>query len=468
MDKRISFLGAARNVTGSRYLVELGKVRVLVDCGLHQERDLKERDFKPFPVPPASIQAVLLTHAHLDHCGYLPKLVRDGFKGKIYCTAATAEVARILLVDSAFLQEEDARFKRKRHDRQGRQPKHGYEPLYTIEDAEACAPHFEPVPLLTPVPLGRGLHAVFREAGHILGSASIRVSLDDDGERCSILFSGDVGRPDKPILNDPSQFDAADFVVVESTYGEREHEGERDIPTELAAVVNDTVSRGGNLIIPSFAVERAHELLYHLSELMKEKRIPPLLTFLDSPMALDVTRVFERHPELFDSEMRARVSEGDSPFEFPQLVRCRTAKQSKAINTIKGTVIVIAGSGMCVGGRIKHHLALHVSRPESTILFVGYQAAGTLGRQLADGAPLVRILGTEHEVRARVARISGLSAHADRRELLAWLSALRRPPRRIFVTHGDHEAAVALGEYLTEQAGWQTVVPSYRETHVLN
>ena len=467
MDKRITFLGAARNVTGSRYYLQLGKQRLLVDCGLHQEREYRDRDFKPFPVPPERIQAVLLTHAHLDHCGYLPKLVRDGFRGKIYCTPATAEIARIVLVDSAYLQEEDAKFKRKRHGRQQQEPKYGYDPLYTIADAEACAPYFKRVKLLEPVDLGRGVSATFRESGHILGSSFIRIDVDDGAEHCSVLFSGDVGRYDKPILNDPSPFDEGDYVVIESTYGDREHGEERDIPGELADVVNDTVARGGNLLIPSFAVERAHEVLYHLNNLMRAKRIPPLLTFLDSPMALDVTEVFGRHPELFDEDMRRLVAEGHSPFEFPQLVRCRTREQSMAINGVKGTVIIIAGAGMCQGGRIKHHLALNIDKPETTVLFVGYQADGTLGRQILDGKPSVRILGIEHPIRAKIARLHGFSAHADRRGLVDWLEALKRPPRQVFITHGEQSAAEALRDYLHERTGWDAVVPAYRQEHVL-
>lgn len=467
MDKRITFLGAARNVTGSRYLVELGKTRVLVDCGLHQEREHKDRDFRPFPTPPERLHSVVLTHAHLDHCGYLPRLIRDGFRGKVFCTPATAEIARIVLLDSAYLQEEDARFKRKRHRRQNKEAHYSYEPLYTIADAQACAPYFKRVKLEQPVEVGRGVRATFREAGHILGSSLIRLEIDG-GEHASILFSGDLGRPDMPILQDAGQFDEADWVIVESTYGNKDHEDKRAVPDELAAVVNDTVARGGNLIIPSFAVERAHEVLYHLSNLMRAKRIPPLLTFLDCPMALDVTEVFQRHPELFDEEMRARVAAGDSPFEFPQLVRCRTSDQSQAINTVKGTVIVIAGSGMCVGGRVKHHLAQHIARPESTVLFVGYQAEGTLGRLIVDGKPMVRILGTEYEVKARIASITGFSAHADRNEIVAWLGKLRRPPRRVFVTHGESESAEALAARIEDELGWRTCVPEYREQHLLS
>ncbi len=327
METRISFLGASRNVTGSRYLVQAGDLRVLVDCGIHQERDLRGRDFDPFPVAPETISAVLLTHAHLDHCGYLPKLVREGFGGKIHCTGATAEIARIVLLDSAHIQEEDAKHKRKRHRKAGRKSPRGYEPLYTLADAEASLPHFSPTRLCERVRLGEGSTAEFHNAGHILGASFIKIEIADRDESRSIVFSGDVGREAKPIIRDPVRFDEADYVLIESTYGDRDHQDVADIPAEFARVVNDTVERGGNVLIPSFSVERAHEVLYHLSNLMREKRIPKLMTFLDSPMAVRVTEVFERHPELFDAEMVELVRRGDSPFDFPQLHLCRTADE---------------------------------------------------------------------------------------------------------------------------------------------
>jgi len=468
MKIRIRFLGASRNVTGSRSLVEAGGRRVLVDCGMHQERQHRDRDFESFPVSPDSIDAVLLTHAHLDHCGYLPKLVRDGFSGPIFCTPASADIGRIVMLDSGHLQEEDAKYKRKRHSKAGKTARFGYDPLYTVADAKEVAPLMRPVRLDDAVEVVPGMLATFHNAGHILGSSFVRLLVTQDGQSRSILFSGDVGRPDKPILQDPERFEQADYVVVESTYGDRVHDEPMDIPDSLAEVILDTLDRGGNLLIPSFAIERAQEVLYHLFALRQAKRIPPLMTFLDSPMAQKVTDVFEDHPGLYDEEMAELMRSQRNPFRYPKLVFTRSAEQSKAINRVRGTAIVIAGSGMCTGGRIKHHLAQHISREESTVLFVGYQAVGTLGRQILDGAETVRLFGSEHTVRARIARVRGFSAHADRDELLAWLTSLKTPPRRVFVNHGEAEAASAFHSFLREQTGWEVELPAYKNEYVLD
>jgi metallo-beta-lactamase family protein len=468
MKIRIRFLGAAGNVTGSRCLVEAGDQRVLVDCGIHQERQYRNRDFEPFPVPPDSIDAVLLTHAHLDHCGYLPKLVREGFSGPVFCTPVSAKIGRIVMLDAGYIQEEDAKYKRKRHSKAAKSSRFGYDPLYTVADAEKVAPLMQPAELDAPVEIGPGLVANFHNAGHILGSSFIQLAITQGGQTRTILFSGDVGRPDRPILQDPSQFEHADYVVLESTYGDRVHDESMDIPDAFAEVILDTLDRGGNLLIPSFAIERAQEVLYHLFALRQAKRIPPLMTFLDSPMAQKVTDVFERHPELYDEKMAELMKNADNPFRHPQLMFTRSSDQSKAINRVRGTVIIIAGSGMCTGGRIKHHLARHISRPESTVLFVGYQAAGTLGREILDGAETVRILGSEHTVGARVARVQGFSAHADRNELLAWITSLQTPPRRVFVNHGESGAADSFRGFLREQTGWEAEAPDYKNEYVLD
>ncbi|MGE4489057.1 MAG: MBL fold metallo-hydrolase RNA specificity domain-containing protein [Kiritimatiellales bacterium] len=468
MDIKLNFFGAAQNVTGSCYLVETNGSRILIDCGLYQERDLKSRNWDAFPVPPDTIDAVLLTHAHLDHCGRLPKLVKDGFKGPIYCTPATADIAQIIMKDSAYLQEEDIKHKKARHEKQGKTSPFPYEPLYTQADVDQTVPLLSPCPYRTPIPIVSGITALFREAGHIFGSASIRLAIEQNGETRSILFSGDVGRKNMPIINDPAEFHEADYVFVESTYGNRAHGEAKDIPGELARIINETHDAGGNVVIPSFAVERTQELLYHLNALLREDRIPHLLAFVDSPMAIKVTEIFRKHVELFDEEAQQLLRQGIHPCELPGLTMSSTVDQSKAINHIKGTAIIIAGSGMCTGGRIKHHLKNNISRPESTILFVGYQAVGTLGRLILDGVDPIRIFGEEHPVRARIEKISGFSAHADQNELLDWLSSLRKPPRQVFITHGEPDAAGAFKTLLEGKTGWACTIPEYRQEIVLD
>ena len=468
MSIKLKFLGAAQNVTGSRHLLEANGTKVLVDCGLYQERQFRERNWEPFTCPPESLDAVLLTHAHLDHCGLLPKLVKEGFKGKIYCTDATAEIAQIILLDSAHLQEEDAEYKRKRHKREGRESPRPVVPLYTTADAEACFPQFSSVKYKQPVNIGNGVDATFCDAGHVLGSSIIRVDINQNGEDTTVIFSGDIGRPDRPIVHDPSIVERADYVLVESTYGNRVHSGPEDTKKMIAEVINSTRQAGGNIIVPSFALERSQELLYYINELLLEKAIPPLMVFLDSPMASRITKVFQKHRELYDEEMNEFIRRRKSPFEFPGLKMAGTSTESKAINNIRGTIMIIAGSGMCTGGRIKHHLVNNITKPENTIMFVGYQAVGTLGRRIVDGEKEVRILGKEYPVNARVARINGFSAHADKEELLEWLSGLKKPPKKVFVVHGESESANEFGDYLREKTGWSVAVPAYQDEVVLD
>lgn len=462
MDADITFLGAAGNVTGSCTLVRVGQTHVLVDCGLYQERDLQERNWSKIPVNLNSIDAVLLTHAHLDHCGRLPKLIRDGFHGRILGTPATLEIARILLYDSAHLQEEDVRKKEKRHQKEGRVSPYPYEPLYARRHVDLTVERFETVPYEIPVQVADGITARFFEAGHIFGSTMIELELKVDNEKRIVVFSGDVGRKNLPIINDPHRFETADVVVVESTYGDRTHGEIKNISRELERVIIDTQKRGGNIVIPGFAVERTQEILYHMTGLVRNKRILPVLTFVDSPMAIGVNEIFRKHPELFDAETVELMNSGQSPYDFPGLTLCRTAQQSKAINSIRGTAVIVAGSGMCTGGRIKHHLLYNLPRRESTILFVGYQARGTLGRQILDGASEVRIFGERVPVKATIEKISGFSGHADRNELLDWLSAFQNQPR-IIINHGEHEAATAFAQVVAER-GLSCELAEYQKT----
>jgi metallo-beta-lactamase family protein len=385
MSIKLQFLGAAQNVTGSRYLLQVNDTRLLVDCGLYQERQYLSRNWEPLTVRPDSINLVLLTHAHLDHCGLLPRLARDGFTGKIYCTQATADLARIILLDSAKLQEEDAKFKLKRHLREGRQGPYPEVPLYTTAEAQACFGQFAAVNYKQAVEIAPGIEAIFSDAGHVLGSSFIKVNISEDGQATSILFSGDVGRPHKPIVRDPVLADEADYILIESTYGDRVHDPPENIKQNIAEVINSTKKAGGNIIVPSFALERSQEVMYYINQLLTEGAIPKIKVFVDSPMAAEITKVFRQHGELFDDETTEFIKNKESPFNFPGLKMTDTTEQSKAINRIKGTIIVIAGSGMCTGGRIKHHLINNITNPKSSIMFVGYQATGTLGRQIVDG-----------------------------------------------------------------------------------
>jgi len=468
MNIKLKFLGAARNVTGSRYPVEADGARLLVDCGLYQEREFQARNWEPFPVAAGSVSAMLLTHAHLDHCGLVPRLCRQGFRGPIHCTGATAEIARFILEDSAHLQEEDARFKQERHESEGRRGPYPEQPLYTTQDAIACQDQFSPVRYGQAVALGHGVEATFHNAGHVLGASNIRVVVRQGAEERAIVFSGDVGRWNVPFLEDPTVLEAADYVLVESTYGDKVHPSEAEAVDQLAAAVNATYQAGGNVVIPTFALERSQDILYHLNTLVRASRIPHLLTFLDSPMAISVNEVFQKHPELYDEEMTALVRRHHSPFDLPGLHVTRTTDESKAINRLRGTAIIMAGSGMCTGGRIKHHLEHNIARPESTVLFVGYQAAGTLGRQIADGAREVRIHGRTYPVRAKVAQLSGFSAHADRDELLRWLSGARPPPKHTFVVHGEPQTAASFAEFVRARLGWEVSVPGYQDEVVLD
>ncbi|MGE0227726.1 MAG: MBL fold metallo-hydrolase RNA specificity domain-containing protein [Dehalococcoidia bacterium] len=457
----LRFLGAAGNVTGSRFLLESGGRRVLVECGLNQEREFAGRNWDPFPVDPRSIDAVILTHAHLDHSGYLPRLVRDGFSGPAWCTPATADLAAIVLADAARIAVEDADFKRRRHQREGRRGPHPEVPLYTPVDARRAVALLRTAGYHAPWEVVPGIRAEFRDAGHILGSAVLTLHVTTPAGERVITFSGDLGRGANPMLRDPEPPPRSDYLVVESTYGDREHPDE-DVASQLADVINAAAEARGNVVIPAFAIGRTQDVLFHLRHLLRDRRIPRLLVFVDSPMATSVTQLHRRHLEAlapaFAQEFRGR----SSPFEFPGLTYIRSVEASKAINRVAGTAVIIAGAGMCNGGRVKHHLAANITRPESTILFVGYQAHGTLGRRIVDGDDPVRILGQEWPVRARVASIEGFSAHAGRRELLRWVQSAPAPAPRVLVVHGEDAASAALAAALRRRRV-KASVPAYGE-----
>jgi len=457
---KVKFLGATKNVTGSRFLVETENRRILVDCGLFQEREFRSRNWEDFPVPPSSIDFVILTHAHLDHTGYLPKLVKEGFKGKIICTHPTSEISKIALLDAGKLQEEDAEFKRRRHEREGRKGPYPEIPLYTVEDAKKVFPLFQSVPYHQEFEISPDIKITFHDAGHILGSSMIEMKVKEKVEK-TFIFSGDIGRWEKPILCDPTLFERADYILMETTYGDRIHESQKDASEKLKEVIIETNKAGGNIVIPTFAIERAQEILFYLSEFLRKDEIPHLIVFVDSPMAIDVTEVFKRHPEYFDEETKNLIKKGESPFSFALLKTTRSVHESKAINYIRGTSIIMAGSGMCTGGRIKHHLVTNIEREESTILFVGYQARGTLGREIVEGKERVRILGNYYDVKARIEKINGFSAHADKNELLRWLAGFKKIPEKIFLIHGEEEVIEKFSSTLKEKFKSDVVIPEY-------
>lgn len=450
---RITFLGAAGTVTGSKYLVESGKARILVDCGLFQGvKALRQRNWEELPLEPGSLDAVVVTHAHIDHTGYLPRLWREGFRGRVHCTSGTRDLLGILLPDSGYLQEEAARHA----NREGYSRHRPALPLYTSHDAGECLHLLDTQSFGRPFEPASGISARFTRAGHIIGSAC--VTLETPTERVS--FSGDVGRPHDPIMNPPERLPPAEWLVVESTYGDRRHAQES--PFEgLARVVHETAERKGVLLIPSFAVGRAQHLLHVLAELRRQGRVPELPVFLDSPMAIDATEIFCRHTD------DHRLSE-DQCREFCELARyTRTPDESKDIDRRSGPMIVISASGMATGGRILHHLRRFLPDPHSIVLFVGYQASGTRGRSLVDGADELKIHGQYVPVRARVEQLHALSAHADYAELLEWLGKSELSPRQVFVTHGEPAASDAFRRRLRDHLGWRALVPQDGSTWTL-
>lgn len=460
---KLHFLGANRQVTGSRYLLEIDELRVMVDCGMFQERPYLSRNWEDCPVPAESIDVLLLTHAHLDHVGLIPRLVQQGFKGSIITVEPSVDLARIILLDAGKIQEEDAKYKKRRHRKEKRKGKYPEEPLYTAEDAEKCLPLFKGVQYGETVELNAKVSARFHDAGHILGSASIEVRVQLNGESRTILFSGDVGQWDKPLITDPDLATSADYILLEATYGDRLHPTEGEVDQELERIVKETAGRGGNVVIPTFALERAQELMFHFSKLVHEDRIPDLKIFLDSPMAIDVTNVFKKYHRYMDEQTAKLLEQGTPPLHFPGLNMTRDTEASKAINYERMPCIILASSGMCTGGRIKHHLRQNITREESTIVFVGYQANGTLGRQILNGDREVRIHGRMWPVHAKIEQISGLSAHGDRDDLLKWLGGVTEKPSMLFLTHGEEKPARALAEVINSRLGWRTTVPAYQE-----
>jgi metallo-beta-lactamase family protein len=459
----LSFWGAAGSVTGSKYLIESDAARVLVDCGMFQGlKELRERNWQAPPFDPATLDAVLITHAHIDHTGYLPRIVAQGYRGPVYCSPGTADLLKILLPDAARLQEEDAAF-RNRHGLTKHTPAL---PLYTEEDAIATLKLIRPVANTgESIAVAKGITAEFRIAGHILGSSLVLVSVagaGDDGQGRRLLFSGDLGHYNQPIITDPVAPSACDYLIVESTYGDRLHDPE-DPKVALARIINDAAARDAPVLIPAFAVGRTQELIYLIRELEEEKKIPILPVAVDSPMAAATTQVYARHTEEHDEEYATVIQQKGQPLRTHSMITASSRDESKRLNESKGARVIISASGMMTGGRVLHHALRMVPDPNATIVFVGYQAAGTTGRRIQDGEREVKILGHWVPVRCRLAKIGGFSAHADWKEVLHWLEGLAAPPRRTFLTHGEAGPAGAMAEHIRERFGWNVEVPKYGE-----
>ena len=462
----LQFLGAAHTVTGSCYLLEANDRKILIDCGMFQGgRSLRDRNYDEFRFTPSEIDCVLLTHAHIDHCGLIPKLCKQGFKGKIYATKATCDLVKIMLPDSAHIQESDALIQNRKGERMGRTP---IAPLYTVDDAMDSLKNFVPISYDEEIHPVEGLRAIYHDAGHIMGSAIIEVYVAENGEETKIVFSGDLGQPNQPILKDPSYIKDTDYLLIESTYGDRKHQV-YDKETPLAEIINDTMDRGGNLIIPAFAVGRTQTMLYHIYKLIKAGRIDDdIQVVVDSPMAVEATRIFAKNTDYCDEEITNYIKKYGKLPQFPQLRLCESAAESKALNSEDGSRIILSASGMADAGRVLHHLKHNLWRPESTILFVGYQAEGSLGRRLLEGAKQVKVLGEEISVKARIVNMDGFSAHADYTQIEEWLQHLTMTnAKQVFVVHGEAPAAKAIKEMIERDFDWNVYIPFYGDRAIM-
>jgi metallo-beta-lactamase family protein len=450
--------GAAREVTGSCYVVQVGSVRFLVDCGLHQGGDKEEAlNFAPFAFDPVELDFMLLTHAHIDHSGLIPRLVSEGFKNPIYATSPTCDLAEIMLLDSAYIQESEAEWRNRKARRAGRRM---VEALYTQRDAERAIRLFRPVDYGVSKELAPSVSVTFHDAGHILGSAFLELRLQESGQSAKVLFSGDVGQPDQPIIRDPEIIKETDFLIMESTYGNRTHEGSGNPEEELATIMEEAQRTGGNVIIPAFAVGRTQELLYFLRKIENEHDLD-MPVYVDSPLASRATEVFRKHREAYDEESWKLVGEPGGIFDFPEIHYTASAEESMALNGKRG-IVIISASGMAEAGRIRHHLKHNLWRPEAHVVIVGFQAQNTLGRRLLAGDKRVRMFGEEIAVRCHIHEISGLSAHADQEQLLTWASNFESP-KKVILTHGELEAALTLQKLMEEKLQFDVVVAERNE-----
>lgn len=464
---KIKFLGAAKVVTGSCYLITTDKYKILVDCGLFQGKEELERlNYNKFEFNPSEIDYVLLTHAHIDHSGRIPKLVNEGFKGKIICTKATKELCDIMLVDSGHIQESDAKWENKRRERAG---KPLIKPLYTGEDAQRSLMYFDPVLYDQKINLNENITVRFKDAGHILGSSIVELWIKEKDKETKIVFSGDVGVKARPILRDPDIIEEADYLVIESTYGNRLHENKFERAKKLINIINNTVRNNGTVIIPSFAVSRTQELIYelnkyydHTENIEEFMKIP---IYIDSPMAVSATQVYKQNSYCFDDEAKKLLLEGDDPFNFPNLHYVRSQEESMRLNKVNFPKVIISASGMCNAGRIRHHLKHNLWKKGNSIIFVGYQAEGTLGRKIVNGDEIVNVLGEDVVVNADIHIIEGFSGHADKKDLLEWVSNFKKMPKKIFVVHGEEESANEFAKTLSKKFNANTIVPDMNDEY---
>ena len=463
MDVNIKFLGAAKSVTGSKYLLEINARKILVDCGLFQGlKELRLRNWDDFPIPPESVEVIIITHAHLDHIGYLPRMVNGGFHGRVICTQATEDLMKIMLMDAAKLQEEEARFAFKRGYSKHAKP----EPLFTTEDAERVLTLVESYPMEKEIDVLNSVNVTFHNAGHILGAAFVEIDLQGTAHKRKIVFSGDLGRYDDPILYDPKVIPQADVLLVESTYGDRSNPVNK-VAEDLTRIIHEAVDQNGLIVIPAFAVGRTQTLIYYFHQLMQAKAIPNLPVYIDSPMAIRATDIYERNNAYHKIEVKKAHGELISIFDSSNIHFCSTQESSKALNEIKSPSIIISASGMCTGGRILHHLYHRLRNEHDTILFAGFQAEGTRGRAILQGEKFVKLFGEQVPVNCHVREIHGLSAHADQSELLRWMGDLREAPKRTFITHGEEAVAVNFANIIKQKRGWDPTVPGYLESFEL-
>ena len=458
----IKFYGAAKIVTGSNYLLETDKYKILIDCGMFQgSKEIEEKNFEEFPYDPKEIDILFLTHAHIDHSGRIPKLVKDGFRGRIICTSPTYDLSKIMLKDSAKIQETDVEWENKKRERSG---KSMLEPLYNIVDAENSLKYFEPYFYDQKVKINDDIEVRFKDAGHILGSSIIELWIKENDEAIKIVFSGDLGVPNRPIIRNPEYIDEADYLIVESTYGNRLHDSYEDSSKELIDIINKTALRGGTVIIPSFAVGRTQEIIYmlnnyyeHNKELEEHMRIP---IYVDSPMAIEATEAFVKNSSSFNDETKNLILKGDNPFEFSNLRYTKATEESKLLNKYEFPKVIISASGMANAGRVRHHLKHNLWDKRNSLVFVGYQANGTLGRILLDGVKNVKILGEDIKVGAEIYSLEGFSAHADQSMLLDWISKFKTKPKKIFIVHGEEEQSNALSKLIERLYKIKTVIPN--------